>query len=146
MTSDQIARVRESWTLVVPIAETAAAHFYERLFALDPSLRRLFVHGDAVAQRRKLVQALAVMVAGIDDFERVLPAAEALGRRHEEYGVEAAHYATVGDALLWTLAHALGDAFDDETREAWALAYGAIASAMQGAAASPVVPPARRLA
>jgi len=134
MTPDQIARVRASWTLVVPVADTVAARFYERLFALDPTLRPLFVHTDPASQRRKLVQTLAVVVAAIDDLSRLLPAVEALGRRHTAYGVTDAHYATVGEALLWTLERGLGDTFDDATRGAWAAAYGLLATAMQRAA------------
>src|SRR5512138_1231189 len=78
MTPDRIARVRASWTLLAPIAETAAARFYERLFELDPSLVPLFAAADPATQRRKLVQTLAMVVAGIEDFDRLLPAVEAL--------------------------------------------------------------------
>jgi hemoglobin-like flavoprotein len=135
MTPDQIARVRATWALVVPIAETAAAWFYDRLFTLDPSLRPLFAHGDLVAQRRKLMQTFAVVAAKLDDLPQLLPAVEALGRRHAGYGVRDEHYATVRDALLWTLAQGLGDAFDDEARAAWAAAYALLAETMRRAAA-----------
>ena len=33
--------------------------------------------------------------------------------------VEATHYGTVGEALLWTLEQGLGLAFTEETRDAW---------------------------
>ena len=42
MTPEQVTLVQESFELVVPIAETAAVLFYDRLFELDPSLRPLF--------------------------------------------------------------------------------------------------------
>ena len=140
MSPDEIARIRASWTLVVPIAESLAARFYDRLFALDPSLRPLFAHADPAAQRRKLVQALAVVVAGIEQPAHLLPAVQALGRRHAAYGVEARHYDTVGDALLWTLRRALGVAFDDATRRAWAAAYALLADAMRSAASDRAAP------
>jgi len=38
MTSHQIALVRESFATVVPISEQAVGLFYDRLFAIDPSL------------------------------------------------------------------------------------------------------------
>lgn len=144
MSPDQIARVRASWTLLAPIAETAASRFYERLFELDPSLAPLFAAADPATQRRKLVQTLAMVVAGIEDFDRLLPAVEALGRRHDAYGVRPEHYATVGEALLWTLRRALGDAFDDATRAAWADAFAALAGAMTGGAAAIAHRPADR--
>jgi len=46
--------VQTSFAQVEPIAEAAAELFYGRLFALDPSLRRLF-KGDMTAQGRKLM-------------------------------------------------------------------------------------------
>lgn len=123
MTRDQIARVQSSWALIVPVADTVAAELYERLFALDPSTRALFAAADPPTLSRKLVQTLAVIVAALDQLVELTPAIEALGRRHVGYGVSAAHYETVGHALLWTLQRALGDTFDDATREAWASAY-----------------------
>ena len=145
MSPDQIARVRASWTLLAPIAETAASRFYERLFELDPSLAPLFAAADPATQRRKLVQTLAMVVAGIEDFDRLLPAVEALGRRHDAYGVRPEHYATVGEALLWTLHRALGDAFDDATRTAVADAFAALAGAMAGGTAAIAHRPASRV-
>jgi hemoglobin-like flavoprotein len=133
MTRDQIARVRSSWALVVPLAEVVAGRFYERLFTLDPSLRPLFSHTDSAAQPRKFVQTLAVVVAGLDDLAPLRPAIEALGQRHAAYGVTDSHYDTVRQALLWTLECALGPDFDAPTREAWDTAYRLLATVMQRA-------------
>jgi len=134
MTPDQVNRVRTSWTLVVPVGEIVAAQFYERLFMLDPSLRLLFAHVDLTTQQRKFFQTLAMVVAGVDDFSQLLPAVEALGRRHVGFGVIEAHYATVREALLWALARGLGEGFDDATRAAWAAAYDLLATVMLEAA------------
>jgi hemoglobin-like flavoprotein len=43
---------------------------------------------------------------------------KALGARHSGYGVAAAHYAIVGEALLWTLERGLGEGFTPEVRSA----------------------------
>ncbi len=137
MTSEQIARIRASWALAAPSADMVAALFYDRLFTLDRSLAGLFAHTDLAAQRQKLMQMLGVVVAGLDELPRLLPAVEALGRRHRGYRVRDVHYATVGEALLWTLGAGLGDAFDDATREAWTTAYLTLAGVMQRAAAEP---------
>ena len=61
----------------------------------------------------------------------VVPAVEALGRRHVAYGAEAGHYDTVGDALPDTLRATLGDDFGFEVEEAWATAYRTLAAVMQ---------------
>lgn len=42
MTDDQIALVQSSFARVVPIRETAASLFYDRLFELEPAARPLF--------------------------------------------------------------------------------------------------------
>jgi hemoglobin-like flavoprotein len=135
VTPRQQTLIRESWAQVAPIADAAATIFYDRLFELDPSLRRLFSRTDMAGQRRNLMQTLAVVVASIDRLESIVPAVEALGRRHAGYGVEAAHFETVGQALLDTLAVGLGEDFTAEVRDAWATAYGILAGVMQSAAA-----------
>jgi nitric oxide dioxygenase len=130
MTPDQVRRVRDSFALLAPGADEAAAAFYRRLFARDPALRALFP-ADLAAQRRKLVAALAMAIGALDRPTALAPALEALGRRHAGYGVEDGHYATVGAALLATLKDQLGPRFDAETRAAWTACYGLIAGVMR---------------
>jgi hemoglobin-like flavoprotein len=105
MTPSDIDLIRASWSGVEPIADTAAGLFYGRLFELDPAIERLFRRTDMAAQRKVLMQTLTVVVKSLDKLDQIVPAVQALGRRHAGYGVREAHYATVGDALLWTLEH-----------------------------------------
>lgn len=134
MTPTQVGLIRQSWAAVEPIADTAAGLFYGRLFELDPTLERLFRRTDMARQRQVLMGTLAVVVKTLDRIEELLPAVEALGRRHAGYGVRESHYATVGEALLWTLEQGLGEGFTPQVREAWTAAYGTLASVMIGAA------------
>ena len=134
MTPQQQDLIRTTWAQVAPIADPAARIFYDRLFTLDPSLRPMFAFTDMDAQRKNLMQTLAVVVKGIDHLEALIPAVEALGRRHAGYGVQPSHYATVGQALLDTLALGLGDAFTPEARAAWTEAYELLAGVMLAAA------------
>jgi hemoglobin-like flavoprotein len=53
-----------------------------------------------------------------------------LGQRHETYGVQPAHYATVGAALLKTLGQGLGGEFTDDVEQAWADVYGVMVGVM----------------
>lgn len=130
MTPPQVQLIRLSWAAVEPIADDAATIFYARLFQLDPSLTHLFRHTDMPKQRKVLMQTLAVVVKSIDRLDQLVPAMQALGRRHTGYGVRAEHYSTVGAALIWTLDRGLGDAFTTEVREAWETAYGTLAAVM----------------
>ncbi len=41
MTPTQIELIRTSWAAVEPTADVAATLFYERLFEMDPAVRRL---------------------------------------------------------------------------------------------------------
>ena len=81
MTPHQIELVQSSFSLVEPTIEPAAMMFYDRLFQLDPSLRRVFRTPQA-EQARKLAQVLTVVVKSLSRPEQILPAVEDLGRRH----------------------------------------------------------------
>ena len=131
-----IQRVQESWEQVLPIADVAARLFYARLFELDPSLRSLFTATDMPEQRKKLMQMITVAVRGLRRLDELVPAVEALGRRHVGYGVQDHHYETVGAALLWTLARGLGEGFTPELQSAWAETYYTLAAVMQRAGRS----------
>ena len=133
MTPRQVELVQVSWASVEPIADAAAEIFYSKLFALDPSLRPLF-RGEMKEQGRKLMSMIAFAVRGLSRLETLVPGVQALGRRHAGYGVRDKHYDTVATALLWTLNQGLGKAFTDEVREAWATAYGVLATTMKDAA------------
>jgi hemoglobin-like flavoprotein len=135
MTPQEKRLVQESFALVEPIAETAAALFYRRLFELDPDLRPLFKR-DLPHQGRMLMQVLTIAVRGLDDLDRLVPVVETLGRRHVAYGVEPEHYDTVGQALLWTLETGLGNAFTSDVRDAWITVYSLLATVMQRGAAN----------
>jgi methyl-accepting chemotaxis protein len=125
--------VQESFAKVEPIAGQAAQMFYGRLFELDPKLRALF-KGDMQAQGKKLMQMIAAAVRMLNDVPKLVPVLENLGRRHGGYGVRERDYATVGQALLWTLEKGLGAGFTSEVRAAWTEVYGIIAKNMIKAA------------
>jgi hemoglobin-like flavoprotein len=136
MNDHTIALVRESFDLIEPIAPQAGALFYANLFEADPSLQRLF-NGDAAAQGAKLMQMVALAVARLDQPEVLQPLLRQLGQRHAGYGVQHAHYDTVGAALLKTLYQGLGVAYTPEVEEAWIDVYGVLATTMKEAAAVP---------
>jgi hemoglobin-like flavoprotein len=134
--------VKDSWRMVVPIAETAADLFYKRLFELRPDYR-VYFKGDMVSQKRKLIAMLSFIVKAVDwpdSAWREQVAVEndlflivlALGRRHSDlYAIPDATYDTVGEALLWTLDYGLGKAFTPEVRAAWTQLYTLLALTMK---------------
>ena len=136
MTEDDKQLVRDSWAKVIPISDKAAELFYNRLFELDPSLRPLFT-SDMTEQGRKLMGMITAAVNGLDRLDEIIPAVRALGKRHSEYGVTDDHYDTVATALLWTFERGLGDAFTEDTRNAWIKTYTLLSTTMKEAAAQP---------
>jgi hemoglobin-like flavoprotein len=123
MTPDQVKAIQDSFDLVAPISEQAAALFYGRLFEIAPAVKPLF-RGDMAEQGRKLMATLGVVVNGLSDLESILPAASALAKRHVAYGVKPEHYEPVGAALLWTLERGLGERWTPQLAAAWRTAYG----------------------
>ena len=132
-TAEQVKLVQESWAMVEPIADTAASLFYGRLFETAPEVKPLF-KGDMVAQGKKLMQMITVAVKGLTDLGSIVPAVQAMGKRHAGYNVKDEHYAVVGASLLWTLEQGLGEAFTEDTKEAWTVVYGLLATTMIDAA------------
>lgn len=65
ITDQEKASIRDSWRLVVPIAETAADLFYKKLFELRPEYRWLFPD-DMRSQKRKLLAMLSFIVKALD--------------------------------------------------------------------------------
>lgn len=135
MTPKQVELVQGSWKKVLPIADTAAAIFYRKLFELDPALKSLF-RSDMKEQGRKLMAMISVAVTGLTRLETIVPAVQDLGRRHVGYGVKDKHYDTVATALVFTLEKGLGDAFTPEMKDAWVTTYGVLAKTMKDAAAA----------
>ena len=134
MDEHTIRLLQSSFAEVMAIRQEAAALFYERLLTLDPSLRPLFHDTDMRSQEMKLMAALALVVGKLRQLDEVLPGLEVLAARHVAYGVEEEHYATVGQALIQTLALAFGERFTPELRTAWLAAYSAISGVMIAAA------------
>ena len=129
MTPDQVKLVQESFARVAPIADQAAAIFYDRLFAVAPQVKAMFPT-DMTEQRKKLMATLAVVVNGLSNLASVLPAASALAIRHVSYGAKPEHYPVVGGALLWTLEKGLGEDWTHEVAAAWTAAYGTLSGYM----------------
>src|SRR5690242_14433969 len=118
-------------------ADTVAELFYARLFELDPALRALFKR-DMRTQGKMLTSVITLAVSQLDKLEKLVPTVRELGRRHAGYRVEERHYATVGSALLDTLAVGLKSAFTADVKEAWAATYSVLADTMKGGAAEHV--------
>jgi hemoglobin-like flavoprotein len=127
--------IQSSFEKIVPIADTAAALFYGRIFELDPTLRPMFIT-DLQVQGKKFMNMLSLIVGGLDNLYQLVPEIQALGRRHVGYGAKPEHYHIIASALLWTLEKGLGDVFTLEVKEAWMAIFTLLSNVMQEAAAN----------
>ena len=137
ITETDKALVESTWEKVRPISDKAAELFYGKLFELDPSVKPLF-KTDLTSQGAKLMKTLGLAVSGLKNLDAIVPVVQDLGKRHVGYGVEKTHYATVGEALLWTLEQGLGEAFTPEVKEAWTRVYALLSGVMIEAAEAKV--------
>ena len=131
MTPEREQLVRETWKRFEPKAADHARYFYDKLFELDPETTAMFSRADMDLQRHRLMESLGMLIAELDDPERLVADLVELGKRHGAYGVRDSDYNAAGVALLWTLEKALGPDFTPEARSAWTEAYQWIASVMR---------------
>ena len=110
MTDRQIQLIEETWDYVILNTEKAGELFYTRLFERYPEVRPLF-KSSMDEQSRKLIALITFAVNKLRNLDTIVADVQALGKRHVAYGVQDRHYATVGEALLWTLEQGLGPAF-----------------------------------
>jgi hemoglobin-like flavoprotein len=133
MSPEQKVIVRETWQRLAPVADKAVSQFYDRLFEIDPTTRRLFRTANMTEQRQKIIKALTMVVQGLDHLETLAPSIESLGRRHALYGVTDSHYDAVEAALLWMLEKVLGSAWTPAVGVAWSDAYAGLTDVMRRA-------------
>lgn len=122
----------------VPVLEqhgtAITTRFYELLFKNHPELLNVFNHANQRQGRQQTALANAVYAAAahIDNLEAIIPVVKQIGQKHRALGIKPKHYPIVGETLLAAIKDVLGKAATDEIIEAWAEAYGVIASAFIG--------------
>src|SRR5262249_47254261 len=126
----QRRRVRDSFELLRDQAIPFGLLFYGKLFELDTGARPLF-HIDLSVQVQKLMDMLTSVTESLDNFAGLHARLAELGRKHTEYGVKPEHYEPLTEALLWSMAQALGPDFGSSARETWRAALAFICAAMK---------------
>ncbi|MEW2382137.1 globin domain-containing protein [Micromonospora sp. NPDC047707] len=136
-----VARLKQSWSLVAAHGDQVPLYFYSTLFLAHPETRQMFPTNMA-GQRDRLVTALGHVVSNVDQVDRLVGFLTDLGADHRKFAVRAEHYPAVGEALLATLRHFLADQWTDELAQDWAGAYGLVSKVMMdGAQAAEAVNP-----
>lgn len=123
----------------------STCRFSYRIFEIAPAAKGLFsftagyaADDDALYENPDFLEHARTVVRMLDatvnmlgpDLEPVSSTLEDLGQRHVAYGVLPAHYAVVGEALMFTLEAALGDAWTATVREGWSGIYSFVSTTM----------------
>ena len=126
----QVELLEQSFEAIKPKANDFVASFYDNLFTANPEAKPLFDTTDMVAQKKKLLASLVLVVDNLRKPDVLDGALRGLGARHVKYGALPAHYPLVGSALLTTFEQYLGDKWTPQVKSAWVGAYGAISEIM----------------
>jgi len=130
LTPRQKTLIQDSFAKVEPIADQAAAIFYNKLFEYDPSLKPLF-KSDISEQGKKLMAALKLAVKSLDELDKLVPVLQTMAAKHVTYGVKVEDYTPVGNALIFALKTGLGAEFTPELKNAWVTVYRVMADVMR---------------
>ncbi|CAB9503385.1 symbiotic hemoglobin 1 [Seminavis robusta] len=146
-----MALVVDSWAKVAAIENfeaVAGELLFRRIFEINPGAKAFFAFAkedsDNDIYQSEMFQThsravittvdAAVGLLKTNNMDTLVSVLRGLGAKHVAMNLEQAHYDLVGQALLDTLAKAVGDDFTDEVKEAWVGVYGVIvANMMEGA-------------
>lgn len=115
--------------------------FYARLFAAHPQVRAMFP-ADMTAQKAKLLDTLAVVMAHLQDPQGNIKRLQELGLRHVAYGARPEHFPLVIDAMLASMQAVAGPEWNKAVHEQWRRALNLIGEVMINAGFGQGSPPA----
>ncbi|WP_322030767.1 NO-inducible flavohemoprotein [Paraburkholderia sp. J76] len=134
LTADQMARVKATAPVFAEHGATITRHFYKRMFAAHPELKNIFnqTHQQSGSQPETLARAVYAYAANIDNLGALGGAVTHIAHKHASLNIRPEHYPIVGRHLLGAVVDVLGDAVDQPTLDAWAVAYEQLANIMIG--------------
>ena len=110
--------------------ETITKVFYARLFENHPSLKSIFnmTNQKKGGQQKALANAVFQYACHIDKLEMLGDAVESIAQKHASFSISKELYPIVGQHLLEAIKEVLGEAATPEIINAWAEAYGDLAT------------------
>ena len=132
-----IKLLETSFEKIKPNTIEFSASFYQKLLTYHPELKLLFANTDLVAQEKKLIASLALIVENLHNPEELTNALKSLGAYHHEIGALPEHYPYIGQALIETFAEYLDRDWNLDIERAWTDAYNLISEIMLAGAKNP---------
>jgi len=78
---------------------------------------------------------IAALVGSLDQRALFQSLVTHSGRQHGRFGAQPAHYAALGEALMWSLESKFGTSFTPELRNSWRELYATVQAEMVRAGA-----------
>ena len=134
MTTEQKELIKATVPALKEHGLLLTTHFYQCLFTHYPDLKTVFDMANQESGRQPVALATAVLAYAqhIDNPLVLEPALTRIGRKHTSLNIRPEHYPIVGEQLLASISEVLGEAATPQLLDAWAAAYGELASLMIG--------------
>lgn len=126
----EIEVLQESFAALAPHGEELIENFYESLFSRHPGVKPLFRGVDMATQKNQLLKSLVFTVENLKRPEHLVRKLVPMGKRHQNYGAEPAHYGAVAQTLIDCMAELAGDLWTPELEKAWETALGFVAQTL----------------
>lgn len=119
---DQISLIETSFTRALRGKAELADRVYNRFFALEPGVRRLFP-ADLSQQRAKITRALSFTVRAMSSDQELARIADGLARSHQKFHLRPGQLEHMAEAILGALQDTLDEDFDPATHRSWQAAF-----------------------
>ncbi len=117
--NDQIALIERSFSQLLAVTPSITEQFYQRLAAEHPDLFRLFEDADAAGQQQKLLAAMTLLVTNLNQPMLIDSYFQALGERHQQYGVSEEMFAPFIETWLVVISACLDENNASRVSAAW---------------------------
>jgi len=130
LTANQAAVIKQTVPDRQENGEVLTRQFYERMCRENPEVLTCFnpAHQKAGTQQRAWAGAICAYAQHIENPAALADAVELIAQKHASLGIQAEHYPVVGENLLASIQEVLGEAASPEIIDAWAAAYGVLAT------------------
>lgn len=122
--------MQKDFDFIITRSDLLADNFYSILFERYQSVKSLFDNTNWEKQKSMLSSTLVLLVKHQNSLEELAPVLQALGLRHQNYGVEEQHYAAVTECLLLALGETYGKYWSHELEHQWHQAISYVCQCM----------------
>ena len=124
--------LRKSFELIAPQANEVVSRFYDELFSRFPAVKPMFANTTKAKQMKMLLASLKLVIANLDNPDKLVPALKEMGKRHKGYGAKPEHYGAVAETLMDVMKEFAGKAWTKQVNQAWSDALNLVAETMLG--------------